>query len=334
VSIHAIIPFIDAFVRERKLSGYSFRVQERWMRQFESFCNESSGNPDSRIEEAIENFCSHNPRESVATKQKRQCLMRQFCVYLNKQGVAAPLPKQPDRYFSYPKRVPYIFTRQELAILFLQIDRWETMPQSRGNRTAIDPLIFRMAYGCGMRIMEILTLRCNDVDYEACTLRIRCGKNGRERCIPMAASLARRCMEYGKSMHNGCGDDKYFFPGRKEGCHASYEAVGSRFKEYLWKSGILRTDKGPVIHDLRHSYCVHRLKDWVLSDADVYNFLPYLSAFLGHADFRGTERYLRLTADLYPEIVRKMEDLYGDIIPVQSVSAYPCEQGGVQDANV
>jgi integrase len=331
-----IIPLIDAFVSERKLSGYSFRVQERWMRQFESICNESSDNPDNGIAELMECFCSRNPGESIATKQKRQCLMKQFCVYLNKHGVTAAAPEQPDRYFSYPKRVPYIFTMQELAAVFRQIDRWEPTPQSRGNRTAIDPLIFRMAYGCGMRIMEILTLRCGDVDPAARTVCIRRGKNGRERRIPMAASLAGRCLEYGKSMHNGFMEEKYFFPGCKEGCHASHEAVGSRFREYLWKAGIARTDKGPVIHDLRHSYCVHRLKNWVLSDADIYNLLPYMSAFLGHADFRGTEYYLRLTADLYPEIVRKMEDSYGNIIPVRPEIACPGNKRGRggQDADM
>jgi len=108
---------------------------------------------------------------------------------------------------------------------------------------------------------------------------------------------------------------EYFFPGRKVDSHTSHVATCRRFKEYLWKAGIMRTDKGPVIHDLRHSYCVHRLKEWALSGADMSNLLPYMSAFLGHADFRGTEYYLRLTADLYPEIVSKMEAVHGTIIP-------------------
>ena len=53
---------------------------------------------------------------------------------------------------------------------------------------------------------------------------------------------------------------------------------------------------------LRHAYCVHRLARWVRTGQDLTNLLPYLAVYLGHADFRGTEYYLRLTADLYPEL--------------------------------
>jgi len=66
---------------------------------------------------------------------------------------------------------------------------------------------------------------------------------------------------------------------------------------------------------LRHSYCVHCLKRWVLKEKDLTNLFPYLSAYLGHSDFRGTQYYLRLTADLYPDIIQKTEAALGYLIP-------------------
>jgi hypothetical protein len=45
------------------------------------------------------------------------------------------------------------------------------------------------------------------------------------------------------------------------------------------------------------------------------NKLPYLSAYMGHADFRATQYYLRLTAEIYPEMVEMMEKACLDIIP-------------------
>jgi len=56
------------------------------------------------------------------------------------------------------------------------------------------------------------------------------------------------------------------------------------------------------------------MKRWVLSGKDLMNLLPYLSAYMGHSDFRGTEYYLRLTADLYPELIRLTADLYPELI--------------------
>ena len=42
---------------------------------------------------------------------------------------------------------------------------------------------------------------------------------------------------------------------------------------------------------------------------------PYLTAYLGHQDFRATQYYLRLTAEIYPELVRVMEAACWDVIP-------------------
>ena len=43
--------------------------------------------------------------------------------------------------------------------------------------------------------------------------------------------------------------------------------------------------------------------------------LPYLSAYMGHADLRGTQYYLRLTADAYPEVAAMTQAWFGYVIP-------------------
>lgn len=39
---------------------------------------------------------------------------------------------------------------------------------------------------------------------------------------------------------------------------------------------------------------------------DLYCSLPVLSKFLGHLDAYSTERYLRLTQEVYPDIINKV----------------------------
>ena len=65
----------------------------------------------------------------------------------------------------------------------------------------------------------------------------------------------------------------------------------------------------------RHVFAVNCLRRWVLEGKDLNNCLPYLSAYLGHEDIRGSQRYLRLTADLYPDITCKIEKFCSHIIP-------------------
>ena len=83
--------------------------------------------------------------------------------------------------------------------------------------------------------------------------------------------------------------------------------IERHFKDYLVLSGIPHTDKGPRVHDLRHTFCVKCFHRWASKGLDLENLIPYLSTYLGHKDFRGTQMYLHLTAEIYPDILVKAE---------------------------
>lgn len=316
----AASPYLKGFIEERHLAGYRFRVQERWMKQFDQYCFEKGIRQEHLTKKLLEEFCCKNRNESMMTYQKRLCLMQQFAEYLAKNRYDIELPSSPEKTFSYPRHNPYIFTEHELKRFFIQTDNWIWTSQSRGYRKQVDPLLFRMIYGCGLRIMEALRLKVADINLEDGYLFIRDSKNGRDRIVPMAESLVIRCKAYSKQMHALSNPEDYYFPGSTTGSHSTNSSAYHRFREYLWKAGIPHTGHGPRIHDVRHAYCVHRFKKWVLSGSELTNLMPYLSAYLGHVDFRGTEYYLRLTADLYPEIIAKLEYSHGYIIPVRGGS--------------
>ena len=48
---------------------------------------------------------------------------------------------------------------------------------------------------------------------------------------------------------------------------------------------------------------------------DLAAYLPVLKTYMGHYSIRDTVRYLRLTADLYPDITAKVEHAFGHVIP-------------------
>jgi integrase len=88
---------------------------------------------------------------------------------------------------------------------------------------------------------------------------------------------------------------------------------------------------GPRLHDLRHTNAVHALNGWVKADKDVYSLLPILSKFLGHEHIRSTEKYLRLTAEVFPDIIQKTSESCGYVIPTYRVGA-SIDKVGEQDA--
>ena len=70
-----------------------------------------------------------------------------------------------------------------------------------------------------------------------------------------------------------------------------------------------------IRHTLRHTFTVHCLRNWVRKGVDLSASLPYLSAYMGHTGIRSSQYYLRLTAELYPDITCVLDNDYGWVIP-------------------
>ena len=130
----------------------------------------------------------------------------------------------------------------------------------------------------------------------------------------MADSLTDRCKHYiDNYLYANFEQEMYIFNFIDPTKIPHERALYGRFRQYLENAHIKHTGHGPRIHDFRHTYAVHKMKEWVINGKNLQKMLPYLSKYLGHVDFRGTEYYLRLTADLYPNLIKKMETFEADI---------------------
>jgi len=69
------------------------------------------------------------------------------------------------------------------------------------------------------------------------------------------------------------------------------------------------------VHDLRHSFAVHSLATMAEAGMDLYCSLPVLSTYLGHQSLKATNSYVRLTADMYPGLIRKIDLICFDVFP-------------------
>jgi integrase len=78
--------------------------------------------------------------------------------------------------------------------------------------------------------------------------------------------------------------------------------------------------RGPRLHDIRHSFAVHRLERWYREGIDLSAKLPVLAAYMGHKSIRETQLYLRLTPHLFPDVCARMEQHLGHVIPRRPTS--------------
>jgi integrase len=304
---------IQGYIDEKKAVGYRFEKGTAMFRRFDIFVQSWNLTDISLPKELVLGWTKRTPNETISNQSKRISLLRGLAEYMNRIGYPAYIyPKTlvtVDRY-SY---IPYIFSKEELHALLNVCDCY---PETAASpyRHLILPLIIRMLYGCGLRISETVNLTIDDVDLNEGTLFITDTKFGKERLIPMSVSLKEQCCNYRMTVLAGKTGDYPFYPS-PHGGHYSSSTIYSLFRKILWKAGISHSGKGPRLHDLRHTFAVHCLKKWVLEGRDLSNCLPYLSVYLGHEDMRGSQRYLRLTADLYPDITAKVEETCSWLIP-------------------
>ncbi len=75
-----------------------------------------------------------------------------------------------------PRRLPVVLTTSEIQRLITHIN-------------GVFSLMTRLMYGTGMRLMECIRLRVQDVDFDYMQITVRNGKGGKDRRVPLPMSL-------------------------------------------------------------------------------------------------------------------------------------------------
>jgi integrase len=304
---------VQNYIALKKQTGMKFELHERHLRHFDMFYY-SNGFEGAVLTKEIAYDFIYDKDERASSHYLKERVLRDFAIYLNDRGYHAYIAEIKTK-LPKCKFVPHIFTDDEICRFFLAIDNYPFVKMSKRN--SVDPVLFRFLYSTGVRLSEALGIVLNDINIIDATVTIRAAKNMKDRLIPMADSLAARVFAYIDNYHRFSDTKTWLFPGGHCGTIGQMDksTAYNRFRDYLLMADIPHTSNGPRIHDFRHGFAVKCLKNWVLADNDLTVMLPYLSAYMGHSDFRATQYYLRLTSDLYPEVVRRVEAEFGYVIP-------------------
>jgi len=308
---------IQNYISLKQQTGLKFEAPERYLRHFDTFYYANGFDGIALTKEMVNEFV-YDKNERPGSHRNKELAMRDFAVYLSDRGYHAYVI-EPKTELPRCKFIPHIMSDDEVRRFFTAIDNYpQSYPQAQlSYRFIVDPVLFRFLYGTGVRISEALNLVLDDVNTESGVATIREAKNMKDRLIPMADSLTRRITAFVDVFHRFSDGATFLFPGRHNGVMGQMHksTAYTHFRDYLLMADIPHTAVGPRVHSFRHGYAVKCLKNWVLAGNDLSVMLPYLSAYMGHSDFRATQYYLRLTSDLYPEIVRRSEAEFGYVIP-------------------
>ena len=305
--------FISQYIAFKRSLGYKYIQAEFRFRVFDRFAVKEKCEQVGLTKDLFEKWMEPIPNEKESNRYRRVNELINFSRYLNDLGIASYCPRNIPHIRSGFS--PYIFTHDEISRFFAACDEnlnWGRYPTEFVYTT---PALFRLLYGTGLRISEALHLETEDVHLDDNYLLLRNTKNNTERMVPFSTSVEAALRQYSDYKEKIFGPKtKYFFANAGDSCWSKGTAY-EQFRRILVRAQIPHTEKGPRLHDFRHTFAVHTLAEMSSQGLDLYYSFPILSKYLGHASLEATDHYVRLTAEMYPELLQQANQLCAYVFP-------------------
>jgi len=188
-------------------------------------------------------------------------------------------------YAKREKKLPVVLSRPEVARLL-------RATENRKHRTML-----MTGYGCGLRRLEVVSLRVGDIDSSRMVVRVGGGKGRKDRYVPLSPVLLRALRAYWRAYRPA----DHLFPGAPASAPMKPRTLAKVCARARAKA---RLRKSVSMHTLRHSFATHHLE----AGTD----LRTLQLLLGHQSLQTTAIYLHVSAAKIRQ-ARSPLDLLDDI---------------------
>ena len=179
-----LAPLLLAFLKEKIACGCKYEAERSELRQLDAFLFKMGLSNEELPQALVEKFIRQKRRKAPGSHFRRLGVIRQFALFMYWRGYKVFVPNADCSPREKTTFTPYIFTNEEIRRLFVAVDN---LPACRTSplRSLIMPEIFRLYYGCGLRLREALDLTVKDVDLKHGILTIRNSKFQKDRLVPM-----------------------------------------------------------------------------------------------------------------------------------------------------
>jgi integrase/recombinase XerD len=273
-------------MEDLQLAGYSLRTMESYIDTVRVLAQYYRRSPDLLTDEEVRQFFVHLITERKLSRSSITvylCGIRFFFGTtlkrpLNILDIVRPRPE---------KRLPVVLSQEEVRTILKQVKR----------------PIYRMAltiiYACGLRISEGVRLKTSDIDGQRHLLRVRNGKGGKDRNVP----LHERPLELLRAYYRRCGKrSEFLFPYRNR--HIMADSLQRVFKKAVRESAV---NKPATVHTLRHSFATHLLE----SGEDIRT----IKDILGHSSIVTTDIYTHMTDKITIRLQGSLDGIMADLQP-------------------
>jgi len=280
-------PLRQRFIEDLRLRNYSPRTIQAYVAGVKRFAGHFGRAPDQLGAEDVRAFQVHLLGERVSWSLFNQtvCALRFLYGVTLRRAEQVPFIAFGRR----PKTLPSVLSPQEVAALL-------AAAEPRRER-----VLLQVAYGCGLRLEELVHLQVGDIDSARMVVHVRLGKGQKDRLVPLSARLLAELRAYWRR----CRPRTWLFAGTRAErplCGGSVQRLFARVKV---RAGL---SKPCSLHTLRHSFATHLLEAGV--------DLRTLQALLGHTSLETTARYLHVSTQKLQQ-VPSLLDLLGVPLPAR-----------------
>ncbi len=261
---------LNLFERELKIRNYSPKTRKAYTRSLKEYFIFKKKNLNCFDENIIKNFLLYR-QEKISPQSQGIYLGAIKFYYYNIIEIKKKINIKSAKKI---RRLPIILSNQEVHEILNSISNEK------------HKLLVAMAYGAGLRVSEVISLKLRDLDLLGLTIHIKNAKGQKDRISVLPEKLKDVLEKNNKTK----SPNDYIFINRKGG-KLNARTAQKVFKNAIKKAGI---KKDASFHSLRHSFATHLLENGVN--------IRYIQELLGHQNIRTTQTYTQLSNPQFKNI--------------------------------
>jgi site-specific recombinase XerD len=285
-STPAVSPLRQRMLDDMRMRKFGDKTQSDYQRAVRNFAKYLGRSPDSATVEDLRRYQLHLVDHGISPASLNAAISGLkffFDVTLDRGQVMAKM--QPVHL---PRKLPVILSREEVGRLIAAAGNLK-------HQTAL-----ALAYGTGLRVNEVVSLKVGDIDSQRMTLRVERGKGQKDRYAMLSPILLERLRVWwrvaraqGKMLDGG-----WLFPGLNPIEPLSARQLNRAIHLAAEQAGI---EKRVSMHSLRHAFATHLLEQKV--------DIRLIQVLLGHKKLETTALYAQVATEILRQIISPLETL-------------------------
>lgn len=275
-----ISPLRARMIEDMCVRGFSPATQRGYIRGVKMLAAFLDRSPDTATVEDLRTFQRHLAATGVTPGVQNMTVsgLRFFFRFT----VDKPDTTRHLVYTHEPRQLPRVLSSEEIGRLL------EAASEPK------DKAMLSVAYGAGLRAMEVVALKVSDIDSKRMLLRVGNGKGGKDRYVMLSPTL----LEALRDWYRIARPHVFLFPGRDKIGPMTTRQFHRICKGAAERAGLPKW-VGP--HTLRHSFATHLLEN----DLDV----RVIQVLLGHAQLDTTARYTQVATNVIRRVMSPIDRL-------------------------